>query len=100
VIQISPERCPLKINHKFQVGNIRPFKVLQMIESNSYITKLTSNFDISSTLNMKDFVLYKIQLISNAHFENPVLLLLSLAQKEHINAILNAQVIFTRDCEL
>jgi hypothetical protein len=49
---------------------------------------------------MKDFVLYKIQLISNAHFENPVLLLLSLAQKEHINAILNAQVIFTRDCEL
>jgi hypothetical protein len=37
VIQINPERCPLKTNHKFQVSSSRSFKMLQMIESNSYI---------------------------------------------------------------
>jgi hypothetical protein len=81
VIQISPEQFPLKINHKFQVGSVRPFKVLQMNKSNSYVIKLPSNFNIISTFNMKDFVLYKIQPIFNAHFENPDLLFLSLAQK-------------------
>ena len=81
MIQIHPERCSLKINHKFQVGSVRPFKVLQMIKSNSYVIKLPSNFDINSIFNMKDFVLYKIQHIYNALFENPALLFLSLAQK-------------------
>jgi hypothetical protein len=37
VIQISHERCPLKTNHKFQVSSSISFKVLQMIESNSYV---------------------------------------------------------------
>jgi len=38
-----------------------PFKVLQMIESNNYIIKLTLNFDISSTFDMNDLVIYKTQ---------------------------------------
>jgi hypothetical protein len=37
VIQISPKRCPLKTNHKFQVSSSRSFKMLQIIESNSYV---------------------------------------------------------------
>jgi hypothetical protein len=28
MIQIRPERCPLKTNHKLQVSSVRPFKVL------------------------------------------------------------------------
>ena len=65
MIQISPERCPLKTYHKFQVSSIKPFKVLQMTKSNSYVIKLSSNFDINSTFDMKDFVMYKIQPVSN-----------------------------------
>jgi hypothetical protein len=32
-----------------------------MIESNNYIIKLPLNFDISSTFDMKDLVIYKTQ---------------------------------------
>ena len=31
MIQIRPERYPLKTNHKLQISSARPFKVLQMI---------------------------------------------------------------------
>jgi len=61
MIQIRPEWCPLKTSHKLQVSSARPFKVLKMIESNNYIIKLQLNFDISSTYDMKDFVIYKTQ---------------------------------------
>jgi len=61
MIQIRPKRCPLKTSHKLQVSSARLFKVLQMIESNNYIIKLQLNFDISSTFDMKDLVIYKIQ---------------------------------------
>jgi hypothetical protein len=59
MIQITPEQCPLKTSHKLQVSSARLFKVLQMIESNNYIIKLSLNFDISSTFNTKDLVIYK-----------------------------------------
>jgi hypothetical protein len=49
---------------------------------------------------MKDLSIYKIQHISDASFDTPISLSISLAQKEHINATLNAQVVFTRDGEL
>ena len=74
--------------------------MLQMIESNNYVIKLLLNFDISSTFNMKDLSIYKIQPIPNTSFDTPTSLSISLAQKEHINATLNAQVVFTRDGEL
>jgi len=73
---------------------------LQMIKSNNYVIKLPLNFDISSTFNIKDLSIYKIQPIPNAPFDIPTSLSISLAQKEHINATLNAQVVFTRDDEL
>jgi hypothetical protein len=74
--------------------------MLQMIESNNYVIKLPLNFDISSTFNMKDLIIYKIQPILDAPFDTPTSLSISLAQKKHINATLNAQVFFTRDDEL
>ena len=61
---------------------------------------MSLNFDISSILNMKDLSIYKIQPTPDAPFDTPTLLSISLAQKEHINATLNAQVAFTRDGEL
>ena len=99
MIQIKPERCLLETDHKLQVSSARPFKVFQMIESN-YVIKLPLNFDISSTFNMKDLSIYKIQPIPDALFDTPTSLSISLAQKEHINATLNAQVVFIRDDEL
>jgi len=72
-----------------------------MIESNNYIIKLPLNFDISYTFDMKDLVIYKTQQsIPNVSFETLTLLSLSLAQNEHINATLNAHVVFIRDVEL
>jgi hypothetical protein len=53
IIHIRLERCPLKTNHKLQVSSARPFKMLQMIESNNYIIKLQLNFDISCTFDMR-----------------------------------------------
>jgi hypothetical protein len=101
MIQIRPERCPLKTDHKLQISSARPFTVLQMIESNIYVIKLLLNFDISSTFDMKNFVLYKTQQpIPYALFETIASLSLSLGQKEHINATLNAQVVFTKEGEL
>jgi hypothetical protein len=100
MIQIRPEWCPLETDHKLQVSSARPFKMLQMIESNNYVIKLPLNFNISSSFNMKDLSIYKIQPIPNTSFNTPTSLSISLAQKEHINATLNAQVVFTKDGEL
>lgn len=61
MIQIKLEWCPLKTSHKLQVSSVRPIKVLQMIESNSYVIKLSINFDVSSIFYMKDLVIYKTQ---------------------------------------
>jgi hypothetical protein len=49
---------------------------------------------------MKNLIIYKVQPILDAPFDTPTLLSISLAQKEHINATLNAQVVFIRDDEL
>ena len=71
-----------------------------MIQSNNYVIKLPLNFDISSTLNMKDLSIYKIQPTPDAPFDTPTSLSISLAQKKHINATLNAQIVFNWDGEL
>jgi len=79
MIQIRLERCPLETDHELQVSSARLFKVLQMIKSNNYVIKLLLNFDISSTFNMKDLSIYKIQHIPNASFDTPISLSISLA---------------------
>jgi hypothetical protein len=40
------------------MSNTRPFKVLQMIDSNIYVINFSLDFGISSTLNIKDLVVY------------------------------------------
>jgi 16S rRNA A1518/A1519 N6-dimethyltransferase RsmA/KsgA/DIM1 with predicted DNA glycosylase/AP lyase activity len=55
---------------------------------------------ISSIFYMNNFVIYKIQIISNAPFEINAPLSLSLIQKEHINVTLDAWVVFTKDSKL
>ena len=79
MIQIRHERCLLKTDHKLQVSGARPFKVLQMIESNNYVIKLPLKFDINSTFNMKDLSIYKIQPIPDAFFDTPTSVSISLA---------------------
>ena len=56
---------------KTWVKNWVATKVLQMIESNNYVIKLPLNFDISSTFNMKDLSIYKIQPIPDSPFDTP-----------------------------
>jgi len=66
-----------------------------------YVINLPPNFSISSTFNIINLVIYKLQhLIPDDPFETLTPLPLSLAQKECINAILNAKVIFTKDGEV
>ena len=101
MIQIKLEECPLEISYKLQMISARSFKELQIIESNSYVIKLSLNFNISSTFYMKDLIIYKIQQsICDDHIETIAPLSLSLAQKEHTNATLDALVVFTKDDEL
>ena len=51
-------------------------------------------------LTSKYLSIYKIQPIPDASFDTLTSVSISLAQKEHISAILNAQVVFIRDGEL
>jgi len=91
----------LKTIYKLQVSSATPFKVLQMIKLNTYVIKLSLNFDINSTFDMKELVIYKTQeLIHDTPFDIPIVLSSSLKQKEHINAILDAQVVFTKNGEV
>jgi hypothetical protein len=67
--QMRLEQCSLKTSHKLQVSSAKPFQMLQIIESNNYVIKLSLNFDISFIFDMKDFIIYKIQPIFNAPSE-------------------------------
>ena len=50
---------------------------------------------------MKELVIYKTQqLIHDTPFDIPIVLSSSLEQKKHINAILDAQVVFIRDSKV
>jgi hypothetical protein len=49
---------------------------------------------------MEDPIIYKRQPILDARFETLTILSLLSTQKEHVNATLNAQVIFTRNGEV
>jgi hypothetical protein len=70
IIQIKLERFPLKTIYKLQVSSARPFKVLQIIEINTYVIKLSLFFDINSTFDMKELVIYKTQeLIHDTPFD-------------------------------
>jgi hypothetical protein len=97
MIQIGPEQCHLKTNHKFQINNVIPFKVLQRIELNSYIIKLSLNFDINFTFDMKNPIIYKLQHIFDAFLRFIPHYPYHYHTKKYINATLDAQVVFARN---
>lgn len=100
MIQIRLESCPLRMSHKLQSSSVKPFKVLQMIESNNHVFKLPLKFDISSTFNMNDLVIYITQQsFRGGPFETFAILSLYLEKNKHINSTLDVQIVFTRDNE-
>ena len=84
--------------------------MLKLIGSNAYVIELPSDYGISSTFNIEDLVAYKgPATIHDDPFTEPlptpticpdfntILLNIPLTYKESIDAILDEQVVFTRD---
>jgi hypothetical protein len=61
IIQIRLEQYPSETNQKLHVTSSKTSKMLQMVESNIYVINLPSNFNIGSTSNIKNLVIYKWQ---------------------------------------
>ncbi|GFY90942.1 hypothetical protein Acr_07g0011380 [Actinidia rufa] len=110
----SPERYPSGTARKLCARSAGPFKVLKRIGPNAYVIDLPPESGISSTFNIEDLIAFK------GHFDvptdpfseptheptidnpttsdiTPAPLPNSPAPKEHIDAILDEQIISTRD---
>ena len=109
MIRIRPERFPSETVKKLQARCASPFKVLKRIGSNAYVIELPSDYGISSTFNIEDLVAYKgPTTILDDPFTDPLAPTISLdfntippnippTHKEFIDAILDEQVVFTKD---
>jgi hypothetical protein len=110
MIRIRPERFPSGIVKKLQARSASPFKVLKRIGSNAYVIELPPDYDINSTFNIEDLIAYKgPSTIPDDPFTEPsptptispdfdtILPNIPPTHKESINAILDEQVVFTRD---
>jgi hypothetical protein len=113
MIWIRPEQFLSRTNRKLHARSAGSFKVLQWVGPNAYVLDLPHDFNISSTFNIEDLVAYHESLpISNDPFEIPlhspldvpietsIPFTLPSAQKDNINAILDEQVVFTRNGEV
>jgi len=58
MIQIRPERFPLRTNRKLHARSVGPFKVLQRVGPNAYVLDLPLDLGLRSTFNVKDLVGY------------------------------------------
>jgi len=75
--------------------------VLQITETNIYVINLPPKFGINYALNVKDLVIHKLQhLISDYSFKPLYCNSYLSKKKKHINATLNAHVVFIRDNEI
>ena len=110
MIRIRPERFPSGTVKKLQARSAGPFKVLKRIGSNAYVIELPSDYGISSTFNIEDLVAYKgPATIPDDPFIEPsptptispdfdtIPPNIPPTHKESIDAILDEQVILTRD---
>uniref|UniRef100_A0A2N9F448 Chromo domain-containing protein n=1 Tax=Fagus sylvatica TaxID=28930 RepID=A0A2N9F448_FAGSY len=110
MIRIRPERFPSGTVKKLQARSASPFKVLKRIGSNAYVIELPPDYDINSTFNIEDLIAYKgPATIPDDPFTEPsptptispdfdtILPNIPPTHKESINAILDEQVVFTRD---
>jgi hypothetical protein len=110
MIRIRPKRFPSGTVKKLQARSAGPFKVLKRIGSNTYVIELLSDYGISSTFNIEDLVAYKgPATIPDDPFIEPsptptispdfdtIPPNIPPTHKESIDAILDEQVILTRD---
>jgi hypothetical protein len=110
MIRIRLERFPSRSVKKLQARSAGPFKILKRVGPNAYLLVLPPNYGISSTFNIKDLVAFKgTAVIPDTPFDEPlpdpidiplpILAPLNLpySRKEHIDAILDEQIISTRD---
>ena len=110
MIWIRRERFPSRPIKKLQACSAGPFKVLKRMGPNAYVIDLPHDYGISSSFNIKDLVAYKSPaVIPDIPFDEslpnpidapiPTLLLLNLSyvHKESIDAILDEQIVSTRD---
>ncbi len=111
MVRIRPERLPLGTFKKLQSCSAGPFKVLKKISSNAYVVDLPEDYGISATFNIEDLVPYKKSTFipSDPFVDTPVVVDQPdpapaieppppkfHARREHIEHILDEQVISTR----
>ena len=110
MIWIRPEQFPSGTVKKLQAHSAGPFKVLKRMGPNAYVIDLPHDYSISSSFNIEDLVAYESPtIIPNTPFDEPLLdpvdapistplpLNLPYAHKESIDAILDEQIVSTRD---
>ena len=110
MIRIRPERFPSGSVKKLQARSAGPFKILKRVGPNAYLLDLPPDYGISSTFNIEDLVAFKgTAVIPDTPFDDPLPdpldiplpipapLNLPYARKEHIDAILDEQIVSTRD---
>ena len=110
MIQIRPKRFPPRTVKKLQARSVGPFKVLKRMGPNAYVIDLPHDYGISSSFNIEDLVAYKGPIvIPDNLFDEPLLdpidapipiplpLNLPYAHKESIDAILDEQIVSTKD---
>ena len=110
MIRIRPKRFPSGTVKKLQARSAGPFKVLKRMGPNAYVIDLPHDYGISSSFNIEDLVAYKSPTaIPDTPFDeslpNPIdvpiptpsPLNLPYAHKESIDAILDEQIVSTKD---
>ena len=110
MIRIRPEWFPFGTVKKLQVHSAGPFNVLKRMGPNAYVIDLPQDYGISSSFNIEDLVACKNPTaILDTPFDEPLLdpidapiptplpLNLPYAYKESIDAILDEQIVSTRD---
>ena len=112
MIWIRPKWFPSGTVKKLQAHSVGPFKVLKQMGPNAYVIDLSHDYGISFSFNIEDLVAYKSPIaIPDTPFNEPLLdpidvpipiptslpLNLPYAYKESIDAILDEQIVSTRD---
>ncbi|GFZ01778.1 leucine-rich repeat protein kinase family protein [Actinidia rufa] len=114
MVYICPKRYPSGTARKLYARSTEPFKVLKRIGPDAFVIDLPPDSGISSTFNIEDLVAFKSNFaIPNDPFFEPIHeptidppttstititpLPIFPAPKEHIDAILDEQIISTRD---
>jgi hypothetical protein len=110
MIRVRPEQFPSGSVKKLHARSARLFKILKRVGPNAYLLDLHLDYGISSTFNIEDLVAFKgTAVIPDTPFDEPLSdpidiplpipapFNLPYARKEHIDAILDEQIVSARD---